>query len=437
MREKGVLFLGLVVLLTASFFRDAAAAGKKGFAELFTGELLRVDVIHSGNAAQEEISFRRVLREPVWGGPRRELSGPDDRGEYVLEMRDESSGTVLYRQGFSALFGEWRTTIDDTAPRKAFEETYELPCPRTEVEIRVARRGKGGEDVTVFEMRLDPGAGERSVAPRADSAEVLDLMINGEPHEKVDLVLLGDGYTDAEAEKFAGDCRRAIGELFAVEPFAGMRDRFNARAVRVASMESGVDEPRKGIFRDTVFGMSLNTFGIERYCMTEDVWAVHDAAALVPHDAILLMANTSRYGGGAVFNLYTAFASDNEYGDYLCVHEFGHGFAGLADEYFSSQVSYNEFYPRGVEPWEPNITALLDAPRVKWEDLIEAGTPIPTPFEDERYRGKTGVFEGAGYAAKGLYRPAADCKMFSKANRKFCAVCSRAVADTVRRLTSE
>jgi hypothetical protein len=437
MRGKNVTLLWLVGLLTIPPFPDAAGAGTKGFAERFTGELLRVDVVHSGNAVEEEISFRRALCEPVWGGPRRELAEPADRGEYVLEMRDASSGTVLYRQGFSTLFGEWRTTLDDTTPRKAFEETYELPFPRKEIRIRVARRGKGGEDQTVLALKLDPAAVERSVGPRAKAAEVLDLMINGDPQVKVDLVFLGDGYTDAEAEKFAGDCRRVLGELLAVEPFAGMRDRFNARAVRVPSAESGVDEPRKGIFRDTVFGMSFDTFGIERYCMTEDVWAVHDAAALVPHDAVLLMANTSRYGGGAVYNFYTAFASDNEYGDYLCVHEFGHGFGGLGDEYYSSQVSYNEFYPRGVEPWEPNITALLDAHRVKWGDLIEAGTPIPTPFEDERYRGKTGVFEGAGYAAKGLYRPAADCKMFSKANRKFCAVCSRALADTIRRLTSE
>ncbi len=321
------------------------SGGGRGFEERFTGELLRVDVIHSGTAVEEEFSLRRVLREPVWGGPRRELAGPDDRGEYFLEMREESSGSVLIRQGFSTLFGEWRTTVDETALRKAFEETYELPCPRSEVEIRVARRGKGGEDQTVFAMRFDARTADQRGASPSMAAEVLDVMINGDPEDKVDLVLLGDGYTEAEAEKFAGDCRRALGDLFAVEPLAALRSRFNVRAVLVASAESGVDEPRKGIFRDTAFGMTFNTFGIERYCMTEDVWAMHDAAALVPHDAILLMANTSRYGGGAIYNMYTAFASDNEYGDYLCVHEFGHAFAGLGDEYYSSQVSYNEFYP--------------------------------------------------------------------------------------------
>jgi hypothetical protein len=436
LRSRAAKKFSLSVLATAVLFAGAARAEERAFADRFTGELLRVDVIHSGEAAAEEISLRRALREPVWGGPRRDLDGPADCGEYVLEMRDGSRGTLLYRYGFSTLFGEWRTTIDAASPRRAFEETYEMPCPRSEVEVRVLRRGKGEADNTVFSVRLDPNGTDRVLVP-GFSERVLDVAINGEPRDKVDLVILGDGYTEAEAEKFAGDCRRVVGDLFSVEPFSAMRSDFNVRAVRVASAESGVDEPRKGIFRDTVFGMSFNTFGVERYCMTEDVWAVHDAAAAVPHDAILLMANTTRYGGGAVYNIYTAFSSDNEYGDYLCAHEFGHGFGGLGDEYYSSQVSYNDFYPRGVEPWEPNITAFLDAPRVKWGDLIEPGTPVPTPIEDERFRGKTGVFEGAGYAAKGLYRPAADCKMFSKANRKFCAVCSRALYRAIRRHAPE
>ena len=437
MRGRNEFRLCLAVILAASLLPRAARAGKGGFDERFTGELLRVDVIHSGTAVEEEFSLRRVLCEPVWGGPRRDLARPDDRGEYVLEMHDRASGKLLYRRGFSTLFGEWRTTIGGGAPRRAFEETYELPLPKSDVEIAIVRRGKEGEDRKVFDVTLEPRSVERRGAVRPTGGEVHDLVISGDPEEKADLVILGDGYTAAEGGKFIGDCRHVLEDLFAVEPFAAMRDRFNVRAVLVASGESGVDEPRKGIFRDTAFGMSFNTFGIERYCMTEDVWAIHDAAASVPHDAILLMANTSRYGGGAILNLYTAFASDNEYGDYLCAHEFGHAFAGLGDEYYSSQVSYNEFYPRGVEPWEPNITALLDAPRVKWGDLIEPGTPVPTPIEDDRYRGKTGVFEGAGYAAKGLYRPAADCRMFSKANRKFCAVCSRALAEAIRYYATE
>jgi hypothetical protein len=417
-------------VLTAVLGRQAAGRSGSDFDQYFTGETLRIDVIHSGTSAEEEIAFRRAVSEGVWGGPRRNLVPPDNAGEYVLEIRDQSSGKIVFRRGFSTLFGEWQTTVGPEAPRRAFEETYEVPFPRNEVRISVALRGKGRENRTLFETSLDPRTiGRRGVSQA--SARVYDLAVNGSPADKVDIVILGDGYPAESAEKFVGDCRHIVAEFFSVEPFASMRDRFNVRAVHVPSADPGVDEPRKGLLRDTAFGMSFDTFGSERYCMTEDVWAIHDAAAAVPHDAILLMANTSRYGGGAIFNLYTAFASDNEYDDYLCVHEFGHGFAGLADEYYTSEVSYNEFYPRGVEPWEANITALLDGPHVKWEDLIEPGTPVPTPADDERYRGKTGAFEGAGYAAKGLYRPAVDCRMFSKANREFCPVCKRAIVDAI------
>ncbi len=177
--------------------------------------------------------------------------------------------------------------------------------------------------------------------------------------------------------------------------------------------------------------MTFNMFDLPRYCMTEDLWAIHDAASHVPHDAVLLMANTSRYGGGAIYNHYTVFVSDNEYDDYLTVHEFGHGFGGLGDEYYSSSVAYNEFYPRGVEPWEPNITALVDREHLKWAAFVEAGTPVPTPEDDPKYAGKVGAFEGAGYAAKGLFRPAKDCKMFSKGNRDFCRVCEQGLIDVI------
>ena len=427
-------FLTLSVVLSAASTVGLSGGGSAGvvFEEYFTEGMLRLDVIHSGTASEEEISYRRAVTEPVWGGPRLTLVAPDNAGEYVLEVRDEESGALIYRKGFNTLFGEWRTTTTIQTTRKAFEETYETPRPKRAVKIGVSRRGEAGAERLVFEMSIDPGAVSRGDAPSGSKAGVHELIINGKPENRVDLVILGDGYTEAEAEKFIGDCRHVIGALFAVEPFASMRDRFNVRAVHVPSAESGVDEPRKEIFRDTAFGLSFNTFGSERYCLTEDVWAIHDAASSIPHDAILLMANSSRYGGGAIFNLYTAFVSDNEYDDYLCVHEFGHGFAGLADEYFSSQVSYNEFYPRGVEPWEPNITALLDASRLKWGDLVEPGTPVPTPAGDARYHERLGAFEGAGYAAKGLYRPAVDCKMFSKANREFCGVCRRAVADAIR-----
>jgi hypothetical protein len=406
------------------------------FDEHFEEGALRLDVVHTGSRNGEVIGLRRVILEPIWSGSRSARPDTSGMGEYRLDVRIGATGTLVYSQGFSSLFREWVTTDEAALVERAFEETYEIPLPKTAVDVEVAARGGTGETRTVFRATIDPHSPAIGRPHTLSNLVVRDIVIAGEPSDKVDLLIVGDGYTTAEADKFERDCDHIVREFFDVEPLRSYADRFNVRAVHLPSGESGVDEPRKGIFRDTPFGMSFNTFGSARYCMTESVWAVHDAASGIPHDAVLLMANSSRYGGGAIFNFYTAFVSDNEYDDYLCVHEFGHGFAGLADEYFDSQVSYNEFYPRGVEPWEPNITALLDPERLKWGRLVTPGTPIPTPA-DPRYHGDVGAFEGAGYAAEGLFRPAVDCKMFSKANRAFCPVCSRALVEAIRRYAPE
>jgi hypothetical protein len=407
------------------------------FEENFVAGALRLDVVHAGSASDEKIFLRRVVLEPVWGGPRVDLASPAGMGEYRIDARDRQSGTLIFSRGFSSLFREWATTAEAETTQRAFEECYELPTPKRPVDVEVSARTSNGVMKPVFRVAIDPRSKAVGRVSTAFGTVATELITMGPPETRVDLVIVGDGYTAEEKRKFEKDCEHIVGEFFDVEPMKSHREEFNVRAVFAPSRESGVDEPRKGIFRDTPFGMSFNTFGLERYCMTENLWAVHDAVSGVPHDAIFLMANSSRYGGGAIYNFYTAFVSDNEYDDYLCVHEFGHGFAGLGDEYFDSRVSYNEFYPRGVEPWEPNITALLPGDSLKWAPLMREGTPVPTPADDPRYRGEVGAFEGAGYAAKGLYRPAVDCKMFSKANRAFCPVCARGIIDAIRRHAPE
>jgi hypothetical protein len=345
---------------------------------------------------------------------------------------DDKTGQLVYRHGFSTLFREWTTTDEAQTLMRAFEETLEIPFPRMPVRLSVFERGKTGEMTEIFEMCIDPSdyqIGRSPVVPIG--AEVIELLVSGDPAVKVDLVILGDGYASSERAKFGGDCAHFMETFFGVEPFRSRRDRFNVHAVFVPSGESGIDEPRKGIYRDTAFGMMFDMFELPRYCMSRAVWAMHDAASAVAHDAILLMANSSRYGGGAIYNHYTVFVSDNEYDDYLPVHEFGHGFGGLGDEYYSSAVAYNEFYPVGVEPWEPNITALLEGDDLKWKRFVEDGTPIPTREDDLDHGGRIGAFEGAGYAAKGLFRPARDCKMFSKGNRAFCKVCEQGLIDVI------
>ncbi len=265
---------------------------------------------------------------------------------------------------------------------------------------------------------------------------------------------------------------------------------FNIYGVFKASEESGVDEPTHGVFKNTALSCTFNSLGSERYLLTEDNKALRKIAAQVPYDAIFIMVNHNRYGGGGIYNLYCTFTSDNQWTDYLLLHEFGHSFAGLADEYYTSDVAYNDFYPRGVEPVEPNITALLDPGNVKWKNFLTPGIKIPTPWKkseydsldmhwqahrrtlngkiaetkrnnndpdsadnlqneynkldslhtlemakwlkSSKYLGKVGAFEGAGYASKGLYRPMLDCIMFSKGKKPYCKVCEAAIIRMIK-----
>ena len=433
MVTMGVMF-AIVVALISLGGTGAMADGPDpvDFDLFFVEGALRVDLVHSGTATAESFSVRAIVRERYWAGSKTGLIPVADRGKYRADLRDADSGKLIYRHGYSTLFGEWQTTAEADVVRRGFEETLRMPMPRQPVELELAVRNQEGVFESLLRIPIDPGSRLIGTGGAGGGVKVHGLIENGPANEKVDLLILGDGYTVVEREKFLRDCAQRLADFFETEPFRSYSDRFNARAIFVESAESGIDEPRKGIYRDTAFGMSFNTFDSPRYCMTEDVWAIHDASAHAPCDALLLMANTSRYGGGAIYNFYTAFASDNEFDDYLCIHEFGHGFGALGDEYYSSSVSYNDFYPRGVEPWEPNITALLEPDGLKWNEFVEPGTPIPTPQDDPQFADRVGAFEGAGYSAKGLYRPALDCKMFSKGSREFCPVCRQAIAEMIR-----
>jgi hypothetical protein len=311
----------------------------------------------------------------------------------------------------------------------------------------------------------DPGI-DRS-AP-SSQFKVWPVMKNGEPKDKVDLLLMGDGYTAAEMEKWHNDARRMAEMLFAASPFKEHRNDFNVWAVDTPSEESGVARQSDGIYRRSPLRAAYDAFGSERYVLSFDNKRLREAAAAAPYEFIEIIVNDKKYGGGGIFNLYATVASDNAFTPYIFVHEFGHHFAGLADEYFTSDVAYSSSAER-LEPWEPNATA--DPRASKWKDLIAAGTPLPTPwaqdefvksqketqarrreirakklpeqemeslFRQEReqttklleqggFAGKVGAFEGALYEARGYYRPQTDCIMFTRDTVGFCAVCRRAI----------
>jgi hypothetical protein len=386
-----------------------------------------------GDKTQQRFMLDSLRLEPGWPGSRTVLVDDTGYGTTLAEVRAAGTGQLIFSLGYCSLYGEWRTTGEAARRKKVFSETVRLPLPTGKVKLTIKTRDPKGRWRRVFATELDPAAVSVSRERHRGGLKRLKLHHSGPPASSLDIVILGDGYEAWQMDKYRQDARRFAEALLLHPPFSKLADRINIWGVESPSRQSGVDEPRKGIFRDTALSMSFNTFGSARYLMTEDNQAVRDVAANAPYDAIYIMANTSRYGGGGIFNLYSSFVSDNEYDEYVFVHEFGHSFAGLADEYYTSEVAYNDMYPRGVEPWEPNITAQTRRQRIKWRDLIGPRTPVPTPEHDPRFSDRVGLFEGAGYSAKGLYRPAVDCKMFGKGYKPFCPVCMRAVTRMVER----
>jgi hypothetical protein len=310
----------------------------------------------------------------------------------------------------------------------------------------------------------------------APAAKVWTLWESGPPESKVDLLLIGDGYTEAELAKFQADAKRLVGRMFALEPYKSRRGDFNVRAIAVPTAQSGVHNPRTGEMRRTIVGTEFNVFDSERYALALDNRGWRDVASAAPYDAIQILINNRYYGGGGIFNDHAAVAVDSGSADYIFAHEFGHHFAGLGDEYYTSDVAYETGAAEKVEPWEPNVTALHDPAALKWKDLVEPGTPLPTPWDKEAYEkwsaeiqaerrrlrataapesamdalftaqqawetpflssmahsGKVGAFEGASYEPKGLYRPEADCIMFTRDEVGFCRVCRRAIERVIQ-----
>ena len=345
-------------------------------------------------------------------------------GGYYINVYDKASSQLIYSRGFNTLFEEWRTTGQAKKETQSWTNSISVPFPRKEVVIEITGRERSDMkfhpllrlDVDPTSIFIDKGTLKDNTVSR--------IQHKGDPAGKVDLVFLAEGYTAAEQDKFMADANRFTEALFSTPPFDTRREDFNVWAVGLISEDSGTDRSGKGVFKNTALHSGYYTFGIDRYLTTPDMKPIRDAVWNVPCDAIFLLVNTDTYGGGGMYNFYAMGTADNERTNVVFVHELGHSFAGLADEYFSSEVAYDEgFYNLKQEPWEPNITTLVDFDS-KWKDLLPAGTPVPTPIED-KYKDKTGVFEGGGYLSKGIYRPKVHCMMRDYA--PFCPACSRAI----------
>jgi hypothetical protein len=429
---------------------------------------MRLDCFHGGIATEEQMSLDGVVLEGPWPGRMDRAIDDTNLGKYFFEVRDRQSGRVLYSRGFASIFGEWRETGEAKETRRQFHESLRFPAPSAPVKVIVKRRDRQNAFQEMWSISIDPNdpAIDRSGPPA--NAKVWAVMRNGEPRDKVDLLLMGDGYTAAEMDKWHKDARRLADTLFAASPFKERRNDFNVWAVDTPAEESGVARPSDNVYRRSPLRASYDAFGSERYVLTFDNKRMREAASAAPYEFIEIIVNDRKYGGGGIFNLYATVSADNAFTPYVFVHEFGHHFAGLADEYYTSDVAYGAAAER-LEPWEPNVTA--DPHAAKWSGLITQGTPLPTPwpketfeslqkeiqarrrqirathrpeaemealFREEREKDTAllasgphghavGAFEGAMYEGRGYYRPQADCTMFTRDQVGFCAVCRRAI----------
>ncbi|MEG8945489.1 M64 family metallopeptidase [Rosettibacter firmus] len=395
--------------------------------EFFTEEAIRFDFFHTGNKDTEIISFDKIIKEQLWAGSKKNLIDTFYYGNYMLEVYDEETNKLIYSRGFSTLFQEWQTTEEAKNTWRTFPGSVIIPFPKKNVRLEIHRRNKRNIFEKKFEYTINP-ASYFIIQEKKKPYNSFKVYYSGEPAKKLDIVFIPEGYTLNEMEKFKNDCKRFVDYLFEYSPFSENKNKINIWGVEAPSPQSGVDIPGKGIWVQTILNSSFYTFDSERYLMTTDLFAVRDIAANAPYEQIFILVNTSKYGGGGIYNFYNITASDNEHSKQIFIHEFGHGLAGLGDEY-GNDNTYQEFYPLDVEPWEPNLTTLVNF-NSKWKNLIQPDTPIPTPPE-EKYKNKIGVFEGGGYVSKGVYRPSLNSIMNSFSSNEFNEVCKRVLQNII------
>lgn len=488
--------ISLLMVFSAMFCR---AQGKIAFEQYFEDVTLRIDYYHTGDATAEAFTLDKIYRQGPWAGNPDNCLQPFEMGLYKVSVLDIASNRVIFTQGFNSIFAEYQT-IEPAIQgiSRTYHESVLIPCPRKPFILILEKRDRYNLLSLVFRQSLDPSDYHiLNETYQSAKDQIIPVVRNGDPHHQVDLVFLSEGYREDEIDRFKADLKYYTDLFFRVEPYKSRARQFNIHGIFSPSLESGTDEPRQGIYKNTKLNSSFNAFDLDRYCLVEDNKAIRDMAAQVPYDAILIMVNKDRYGGGGIYNWQTVFNTGSSWRDYVFLHEFGHAFAGLADEYFSSPVAYVDFYTPGVEPLEANITALLDPDNVKWKKYLSPGIAVPTEWgkatydslnnrltriaaEKERVidslqasgvprqeiekadleyqaslnrlsqalddffanhplRDKVGVFEGANYMSKGMYRPTLMSLMhkFEAGNLSYDVVNEQAILSIIQYYTGD
>ncbi len=374
----------------------------QNFGDHFLNKTLRFDYYETGDQKSSIFSFGEMIEEPFWGGSKINLIDTLFYGNYFFEVYELNSENLIYSRGYSTLFQEWQTTDEAKETKVTFSGSVILPFPKNSVKLIFYKRNSRAKFEEVFNYTIDPND-YRIKKERRSIFPAFDIQIAQDPDISYDFVILPEGYTAGEMGKFKDDCKRFSNYLFKYSPFKENKDIISLRGVAAPSEESGTDIPGKNIWKHTLLNSNFYTFGSERYLMTTDFKSVRDIASNAPYDQIVILVNSKKYGGGGIYNFYSLTVADHPTSEQVFIHELGHGIAGLADEYYTSDVAYSEFYPLDVEPWEKNITTLIDFD-IKWKLDMDEDTPIPTP-QTEQYENTVGVFEGGGYSQRGIFRP--------------------------------
>lgn len=389
------------------------------FDDYFTDKTLRLDFYHTGDRQTEKISFDKLIQEGIWSGSKKNLLDNINFGYYMIKVFDLESNKEIYSRGFSTLYQEWQTTEESKTTVRSMPGSVVMPFPKNKVRVEIHRRDRKNNFGKLFEYVVDPKS-YFIITERLKPFESFKVHYSGDPSIKLDIVIIPEGYTKEEMEKFKKDCERFTGYLFEYSPFKENKEKINIWGVAAPSPESGTDIPGKNIWKQTILNSRFYTFDSERYLMTTDYFSVKDVAANAPYDQIYILVNTEKYGGGSIYNFYSMTSAYDKKANQIFVHELGHGLAALADEY-AYDSTYQDMYPPEVEPWESNLTTLVNFDS-KWKKLVEPSTPIPTP-NDDKYKNKIGAFEGGGYVAKGVYRSTSNSIMNSFTSNEFNQVC--------------
>ncbi|MCR4765182.1 MAG: IgA Peptidase M64 [Bacteroidaceae bacterium] len=404
------------------FLLNSVVIHAQQFEHYFTDQTLRVDYVFTGNDQMQQIALDELCATPGWAGRRHHLAEMPLKSHGQLVMRDKASGQIIYATSFSSLFQEWTATDEAKEVTKSYENCFQLPFPKAPAEVELTLMNYRHEVVASLKHMVQP----TDILIRQKGIEHVTphkyVVKNGTPEECIDIAILAEGYKQEEMELFYEDAAKVSEFLFSYEPFKSLQQKFNFVAVASASKDSGVSIPKKEEWKQTAFNSNYSTFYSDRYLTTSHLKAVHDALAGIPYEHIIVLANTEEYGGGGIYNSIMLASAHHSTFRPVVVHEFGHSFAGLADEYFYDDDVMSGSYPLDIEPWEANITTLVDFDS-KWKDMMDSNTPIPTTQQDTGI----GVFEGGGYSSKGVYRPAFDCRMRTNSSPEFCKVCDRAI----------